>query len=315
MGRRVPWFYPQEFMVLRELMQHASRVTVALTLDRIYPTGLQPHELELFHPSAVTYIKLRGMAEELGLAVWDELLAPPVLPRFAGSPALAHLERGFHRRSRWSGDIGQAAEAITVSAAVSHRTEVEGALREMIRLARDEGAEYGEMAVFMRNISDYEQLITPLFQDYSVPFFLDQKVNELHHPLVEFVRSALDVVRRRWRYEDVFRCVKTELLLPLDGSITREDMDALENYVLACGIHGYRWTDGRSWKGIPSLSLEGSRIVDEELLLKMERCRECITGPLYALRKESRRAAAVWSYVQRCTCCSGSRIPPGSWRS
>lgn len=244
-------FTPQEFMVLRELMQHASGVTVALTLDRIYPTGLQPHELELFHPSAVTYIKLRGMAEELGLAVWDELLAPPVLPRFAGSPALAHLERGFHRRSRWSGDIGQAAEAITISAAVSRRTEVEGALREMIRLARDEGAEYGEMAVFMRNISDYEQLITPLFQDYGVPFFLDQKVNELHHPLVEFIRSALDVVRRRWRYEDVFRCVKTELLLPLDGSITREDMDGLENYVLACGIHGYRWTDGRYGKESP----------------------------------------------------------------
>ncbi|WP_342480501.1 helicase-exonuclease AddAB subunit AddB [Paenibacillus sp. FSL L8-0340] len=283
-------FTPQEFMVLRELMQHASGVTVALTLDRIYPTGLQPHELELFHPSAVTYIKLRGMAEELGLAVWDELLAPPVLPRFAGSPALAHLERGFHRRSRWSGDIGQAAEAITISAAVSRRTEVEGALREMIRLARDEGAEYGEMAVFMRNISDYEQLITPLFQDYGVPFFLDQKVNELHHPLVEFIRSALDVVRRRWRYEDVFRCVKTELLLPLDGSITREDMDGLENYVLACGIHGYRWTDGRSWKGIPSLSLEGSRIVDEELLLKMERCRECITGPLYAFEKRVKKS-------------------------
>ncbi|WP_438492393.1 helicase-exonuclease AddAB subunit AddB [Paenibacillus sp. IHBB 3054] len=291
-------FTPQEFMVLRELMQHASRVTVALTLDRIYPTGLQPHELELFHPSAVTYIKLRGMAEELGLAVWDELLAPPVLPRFAGSPALAHLERGFHRRSRWSGDIGQAAEAITISAAVSHRTEVEGALREMIRLARDEGAEYGEMAVFMRNISDYEQLITPLFQDYGVPFFLDQKVNELHHPLVEFVRSALDVVRRRWRYEDVFRCVKTELLLPLDGSITREDMDALENYVLACGIHGYRWTDGRSWKGIPSLSLEGSRIVDEELLLKMERCRECITGPLYAFEKRVKKSR---SGLELCT--------------
>lgn len=291
-------FTPQEFMVLRELMQHASRVTVALTLDRIYPTGLQPHELELFHPSAVTYIKLRGMAEELGLEVWDELLAPPVLPRFAGSPALAHLERGFHRRSRWSGDIGQAAEAITISAAVSHRTEVEGTLREMIRLARDEGAEYGEMAVFMRNISDYEQLITPLFQDYSVPFFLDQKVNELHHPLVEFVRSALDVVRRRWRYEDVFRCVKTELLLPLDGSITREDMDALENYVLACGIHGYRWTDGRSWKGIPSLSLEGSRIVDEELLLKMERCRECITGPLYAFEKRIKKSR---SGLELCT--------------
>ncbi|WP_019909235.1 helicase-exonuclease AddAB subunit AddB [Paenibacillus sp. HW567] len=278
-------FTPQEFIVLRELMQYASSVTIALTLDHIYPSGMQPHELDLFHPAAVTYIKLRGMAEEMGLTVWDEQLAPPVLPRFAGSPVLAHLERGFGRRTRWSGDAAEATDAITLTAAASRRAEVEGSLREMLRLVRDEGAKYGEMAVFMRSIADYEQLVVPMFQDYGVPFFLDQKMNELHHPLVEFIRSAMDVVRRRWRYEDVFRCVKTELLLPLDYSITREDMDELENYVLACGIQGYRWTDGRSWKGIPSLSLEGERVVDEAQLARMEACRAVITGPLQAFEK------------------------------
>lgn len=116
--------------------------------------------------------------------------------------------------------------------------------------------------------------------------------------MVEFVRSALDVVRRRWRFEDVFRCVKTELLLPLDGSITREDMDALENYVLACGIQGYRWTDGRSWKGIPSLSLEGGRQMDEELLATMERCRASITGPLFAFEKRIQKSK---SGLELCT--------------
>lgn len=291
-------FTSQEFVVLRELMLHASKMTVALTLDRIYSAGLQPHELDLFHPAAVTYIKLRGIAEESGLTVHDEILAPTVVPRFAGSPALAHLERGFARRLRWGGEAVQAAEAITINAAASRRAEVEGALREMNRLAREEGARYSEMAVFVRNISDYEQLVTPLFHDYSVPFFLDQKMNELHHPLVEFIRSVLDVVRRRWRYEDVFRCVKTELLLPLDGSLTREDMDALENYVLACGIHGYRWTDGRSWKGIPSLSLEGSGAVDEELLSRMEQCRENITGPLGAFEKRVKKSR---SGLELCT--------------
>jgi ATP-dependent helicase/nuclease subunit B len=291
-------FTPQEFVVLRELMLHASKVTVALTLDRIYPPGLQPHELELFHPAAVTYIKLRGIAEEAGLEVWDELLASQVLPRFAESPALAHLERGFGRRVHWSGEAAQVSEEITISAASSHRTEVESALREMLRLAREDGAKYGEMAVFVRNIGDYESLVAPLFEDYGVPFFLDQKANELHHPLVEFIRSALDVVRRRWRYEDVFRCVKTELLLPLDGSLTREDMDQLENYVLACGIQGYRWTDGKSWKGIPSLSLEGSRVVDEDLLARMEACRGAITGPLSAFEKRVKKSR---SGLELCT--------------
>ncbi|WP_342421374.1 helicase-exonuclease AddAB subunit AddB [Paenibacillus sp. FSL E2-0178] len=290
-------FTNQEFIVLRELMQYASGVTIALTLDRIYPAGQAPHELELFHPAAVTYIKLRGMAEEMGLTVWDQLLAPPVLPRFKESPALAHLERGFQRRLRWNGAAGQVEEAVSIRAAASRRTEVEGVLREMLSLARDSGAKFGEMAVFMRNMSDYEPLIAPLFQDFGVPFFLDQKLNELHHPLVEFIRSALDVVRRRWRYEDVFRCVKTELLLPLDGSITRANMDELENYVLACGIHGYRWTDGRSWKGIPRLSLEGSEAVDEAMLARMEACRSAITGPLQAFEQ---RVKASRSGLELC---------------
>ncbi|MBT2288129.1 helicase-exonuclease AddAB subunit AddB [Paenibacillus albidus] len=293
-------FTPQEFIVLRQLMLHASRMTISLTLNKAYPAGGQPHELELFHPAAVTYIKLRGMAEGLGLEVWDQHLSPPVFPRFQDSPVLAHLEKGFDRRNRWNGSSAESSEAITIQAAVSRRAEVEGALREMIRLARDEGAEYGEMAVFMRNIGDYEQLVKPLFQDYGVPYFLDQKINELHHPLVEFIRSSLDVVRRRWRYEDVFRCVKTELLLSPGSGVTREDMDALENYVLACGIQGYRWTDKRPWRGIPSLSLEGARRVDEELLSKVEACRAVITGPLFAFEKrvkKSRSAAELCTAV------------------
>ncbi|WP_340025204.1 helicase-exonuclease AddAB subunit AddB [Paenibacillus sp. FSL K6-1096] len=290
-------FSSQEFLVLRELMQYAERMTIALTLDRIYPPGAAPHELDLFHPAAVTYVKLRGIAEELGLEVWDELLAPPVLPRFKDRLALAHLERGYQRRMRWTGSAGPVEEAIAVRAAASRRTEVESALREMLSLARDSGAKYGEMAVFMRNIADYEPLIAPLFQDFGIPFFLDQKKNELHHPLVEFIRSALDIVRRGWRYEDVFRCVKTGLLLPLDGSITAEHMDELENYVLACGIHGSRWTNGKSWKGIPRLSLEGSEAVDEAMLARMEACREAITEPLKAF---GQRVKASRSGLELC---------------
>ncbi|ASA23614.1 helicase-exonuclease AddAB subunit AddB [Paenibacillus donghaensis] len=291
-------FTPQEFVVLRELMIHAPRLTISLTLDRVYPPLLPPHELELFHPAAVTYIKLRGIAEETGLEIADELLAPPVLPRFSSSPVLAHLERGFDRRLPWHGGKEQVEADLVIGAAASRRTEMESALREMIRLARDEGAKYGEMAVFMRNIGDYEQLVAPLFTDYGVPVFLDQKVGELHHPLVEFIRSSLDIVRRRWRYEDVFRCVKTDLLLPLDGSVTREDMDMLENYVLACGIQGYRWTDGRSWRGIPSLSMEGERVVDEQLLFKVEECRALITGPLQAFEQRVKKSR---SGLQLCT--------------
>ncbi|WP_025702856.1 PD-(D/E)XK nuclease family protein, partial [Paenibacillus forsythiae] len=286
-------FTAREFTVLRQLMLHAEDMTIALTLDRPFPAGTRPHELELFHPAASAYIKLRGMAEELGVDVRDEVLEPAVLPRFEESPALAHLERGFDRRLDYRGPK-PADDEITIRAAANKRAEMEGALREMRRLAREEGAKYGEMAVFVRNLADYDYLVPSLFRDYGVPFFLDRKAGELHHPLVEFIRSALDVVRRRWRYEDVFRCIKTDFLLPLDESLSRDNMDTLENYVLACGIQGYRWTDENyKWKAIPSLSLEGGGKPDARLVPLMEQCRAAVTAPLKAFEQRIKKSRSV----------------------
>ncbi|AIQ13970.1 helicase-exonuclease AddAB subunit AddB [Paenibacillus durus] len=283
-------FTAREFTVLRQLMLHAADMTIALTLDRPFLDGHRPHELELFHPAASAYIKLRGMADELGIDVRDEVLAPTVLPRFAAAPALAHLERGFDRRLMYE-EPKPAEDEITIRAAANKRAEMEGALREMRRLAREEGAKYGEMAVFVRKLEDYDYFVPALFRDYGVPFFLDRKAGELHHPLVEFIRSALDIVRRRWRYEDVFRCVKTGFLLPLDGSLTRDDMDTLENYILACGIQGYRWTDEKyKWKAIPSLSLEGGGKTDARLVPLMEKCRKAVTAPLKAFEQRIKKS-------------------------
>ncbi|KAF9118555.1 hypothetical protein BGX30_004492, partial [Mortierella sp. GBA39] len=258
---------PQEYGVVRELMAHASSVTIALTLDKPYHGSMQPHELDLFHPTATTYIKLRGMADELGIETNDSILPASDLPKFRLSPRLAHLERGYDRRIPWKGqekDQVQETEGISLYAAENRRTE---------------------------------HLVEPLFRDYGIPFFLDQKRSELHHPLVEFIRSALDVVRRNWRHEDVFRCIKSDLLLPLDGSLGREDMDVLENYALACGIQGYRWTDGRPWKAVPSLSLEENgndrRKSGEQLLSLMEHCRRVVSEPLLAFGKRVKKAGSA----------------------
>ncbi|KAA9007659.1 helicase-exonuclease AddAB subunit AddB [Paenibacillus spiritus] len=283
-------FTVMEYTVIRQLMRHARNVTVALTLDQPYRGGAKPHELDLFHPTAAAYVKLRGMAEELGADIRDRLLDEA--PRFAASPVLLHLERGFDRRRVYRGEQ-PAGESLTIHAAAGRRAELEGALREMIRLAREEGAAFSEMAVLVRNLEDYGDLAPALFRDYGVPFFMDRKESELHHPLVEFIRGAMDVVRRNWKYEDVFRCIKTDLLLPPDGSLGRADMDALENYVLACGIHGYRWTDKKEWRELPSLSLESAPVRDVALGDLMERCRSAVTGPLEPLdRAVSRKTTA-----------------------
>ncbi|GAA0135948.1 helicase-exonuclease AddAB subunit AddB [Paenibacillus sp. YSY-4.3] len=291
-------FTPQEYKAIGALMSVASSMTVSLTLDRPYDDGVLPHELNLFHSTAITYMKLRELAEECEVEVKAaEVLGARPFPRFKNNETLSHLEFAYEHRTPWKGAAQpeDLPAALTLHAAGSRRMEIEGAARAMVALAREQGARWRDMALLVRNLEDYDHLVGPVFEEYGIPYFFDQKRSVLYHPMVELVRGALDVVLKFWKYEDVFRCVKSEFLLPLDGSLTRSDMDRLENYALASGIHGYRWNDGRPWKGMPSLSLEGpdrsAEQAESGTMRLLERCREAIVTPLSAFETRLKRSS------------------------
>ncbi|NLL19722.1 MAG: helicase-exonuclease AddAB subunit AddB [Clostridia bacterium] len=233
-------FTPQELKVLGSLLSHCRQVNVTLCLD---PRGLtEPYtEMDLFHPTLVTYEKLRQLAHSLGV----ELEPPKVLagpeqpPRFA-NPALGFLESNY--------DLHQAAyphrpEGLQLVRAANRRVEVEGVAREIIRLAREENYRYREMAVILRDWENYQELVATVFQEYQIPFFMDIKRPVTHHPLVELITAALETVNSNWSYEPLFRYLKTDLV----SAVTRGEVDRLENYVLKYGIRGEKWLDRKPW--------------------------------------------------------------------
>ncbi|MDQ6421125.1 helicase-exonuclease AddAB subunit AddB [Paenibacillus sp. LHD-117] len=259
-------FTPTEFQALRALMQSSALVTVAITLDKPYALGEAPHELDLFHPTAETFLTLLGIAEEDGVPLLptvnlnDRLTAA----RFRDNPMLGHLERHFggkrvpmivqHDGAGISKENQE--NGISLHAAASRRAEVEAVARDMLRRAREDGIRWRDMSVMVRNAEDYADYVSLVFDEYDIPFFVDRKEKALHHPLVEFIRSALETVLFGWRYDAVFRCIKTEMMFPADRSIPREWFDRLENFALAAGIDGWKWLDRKCWKPQMTVSLE-----------------------------------------------------------
>ncbi|MDJ1631995.1 hypothetical protein QNN00_23825 [Bacillus velezensis] len=51
------------------------------------------------------------------------------------------------------------------------------------------------MAILIRQPEDYKDLLKEVFADYGLPYFIDGKASMRHHPLIEFIRSSLDVVK------------------------------------------------------------------------------------------------------------------------
>ncbi|MDI6906192.1 MAG: helicase-exonuclease AddAB subunit AddB [Thermoanaerobacterales bacterium] len=234
-------FTPQEYAVLEQLLRCAPQVNLALCLDGRYADE-PPGETDVFYPTRTTLARVRALAAEQGVP--EE---PPLIldngtpPRFAGAPALAHLERCFYVRPAPAEKKAGPGEVTLVSAA-NRRAEVEGAAREIIRLVRDHGFRWRDTAVVLRDLEGYHELIACVFTDYGIPFFIDHKRPVLHHPLVELIRAALEVAVTGWNFEPLFRYLKADL-----APLTRDEVDRLENYVLAHGIRGDRWTDGRPW--------------------------------------------------------------------
>jgi ATP-dependent helicase/nuclease subunit B len=246
-------FTGQELQVLQELLKHCRRVNVTVCLERDCPPEEKVDELDPFYPAKLTCQKLIRVAENCGLPVEKEMLSPLDPPRFAASPALMHLEKYLHSYPAEPFPNAAGTLPLHLFSAPNRRAEVEGLARELIRLARDGGCRWREMAVLMGDLEQYRDLLAMVFTDYGIPFFLDQERSLLHHPLIEFIRSALEVINGNWRFDALFRCFKTEFPLPLEQSTPkrrrwRKRADRLENYVLAFGIQGYRWLQDGDWQ-------------------------------------------------------------------
>ncbi|USG64916.1 helicase-exonuclease AddAB subunit AddB [Brevibacillus ruminantium] len=252
-------FTNQELRVIEQLMIHAKQVTIALCLDPAERND-SPDELGLFHPTLRTYQNLEKMAKEAGVEVRLPILLTEGR-RFASSPWLRQLEQQYFA---W-GDPGMPpasgrTDEVSLLSAANRRAEVEAVALQILELARKEGYRWGEMAILLRELGTYADELSTVFTDYGIPFFLDQKRSVMHHPLMELIRSALEVVVGKWRYEAVFRCLKTDLITPVErdeqsgeserGLLkrVRRDIDLLENYVLAHGVFGSYWMDDKPWR-------------------------------------------------------------------
>ncbi|WP_071393856.1 helicase-exonuclease AddAB subunit AddB [Bacillus tuaregi] len=282
-------FTPQEYMVIEQLMKQCKQVTITLTLERSY-RNQAPDDLHLFRLSGENCRTLYEIATVNKIPVEEVMLDQP---KRWGNEALQHLEAHFDSRPARTFNKPN---SIYIAQAVNRRSEIEGIARNIKRLVSDNGYRYRDIALLMRNGQDYHELIETIFRDYQIPYFMDQKRTMLNHPLVELIRSVLEILNGNWRYEPVFRAIKTELLFPLgqDSARLREQMDSLENYVLAYGIKGDKWTKRERWiyRRIRGLEYENIAQTDREKRKEQElnELRLMVTAPILRLSRRLKKA-------------------------
>ncbi len=227
------FFNPQELAVLRVFLQMAKQVTVTLCMDDAEDER-HGEETDLFFRQYRTRKRLLQLAAAQNLAVEEIELAGGARYK---NPSLHILERflyQYHTPRAASGG------GVRLLEAANRRRELEGVAADILRVRRERGCRWRDIAVLVRDEEAYLELCEGVFDDYGIPYFSERKRPALHHPLAELLRSSLSAIDG-WRYEPLFRVFKTGFFAPA------EEIDLLENYVLAYGIRGARWTQAEDW--------------------------------------------------------------------
>lgn len=299
-------FTAREFALVNELLRTAANVTIVLPYDSIDEAN---RDDALFNEAASTAVRLLEAAEQLNLQVEQEVVCQTAC-RYEHE-ALAYVEAHFDDQPT-EPFLGNS-EALTITEASNRRAEINAVARDIRHLATEQNIRYKDIAVLYRQAEAYDPLIETAFTQHDIPYFSSTKKPMLHHPLIEFSRSALEAVTTGWKYEPMFRSIKTDLFFPLQGerTIWRERADRMENYVISHGIYGARWQDDARWYFKKYRGLEFNRQVqtDEERAIQqeIEAVRNVVVPPLEALQerliqaKNAREmASALYALIEDC---------------
>ena len=227
-------FTPQQMDIIKLLAKRCKRLNITLTNN-----GNKSNNNDVFLAIENTENRIIKMMQENNIAYDKNInLNRSTIPyRFEKNEELAHIEHYFYEYplKKFSGENNN---KISLYKANNIYDEVENVAKSIIKLVRDKKYRYKNISVVCRNIEDYQKIMAVIFNEYSIPYFLNKKLKLVSNPLIVVITSAFEISLKNWSYESVFKYLKSGLI-----DIETEYIDILENFVLEHGIRGKRWTN------------------------------------------------------------------------
>lgn len=224
-------FTPIQLTVIEKIMSLAGETVVSLVLGREEKIEDCLNEQNLFYLSGKTYAALTKMAEKVK-AEYDSGNDIFTDASFRVD-ALSYLENNLFRDNA-EGQVPIATAAITMSVMPNIQEEVHQTGLEICRLLRENPwLQFRQMAIVTGDLEAYGPYVEREFAKMGIPYYIDRTNGVRLNPLIELIRSALDLFLRDFSAENVFHYLRTGLV-----GIDREEVDRLEFYVKTFGIRG-----------------------------------------------------------------------------
>ena len=155
--------------------------------------------------------------------------------------------------------------------ALSPREEVHQTALYIRHLIREQGMTYRDIAVVIGDLEGYASYVETEFGQLEIPCFLDRTRGIVLNPMIEYIKSALQLYIKDFSYDTVFHFLRSGM-----ADISREEIDELENYVIRTGARGYRTYSRLFTRRTEEMqgNAEGSEQAEEKTMERLNRIRQ-----------------------------------------
>ena len=243
-------------------------------------------EQKLFHLSKKTVADLEKLAAEAEVERGEDLFVKGGPNRFAKAPALHYLEQNLFRY-QYEPYAGEQQE-IHMFEALSPREEVHQTALYIRHLIREQGMTYRDIAVVIGDLEGYASYVETEFGQLEIPCFLDRTRGIVLNPMIEYIKSALQLYIKDFSYDTVFHFLRSGM-----ADISREEIDELENYVIRTGARGYRTYSRLFTRRTEEMqgNAEGSEQAEEKTMERLNRIRQQFMDAVEILHMGSQEKA------------------------
>ena len=273
-------FTKQEYSVISELDKIAKEIYITVCTDDLRVTNSP--ESDIFYDNKQTVQSLCQICD----IDKDKQIKLTNRYRFKNDE-LAHLEENLFAIPYKV--YNEENKNIKLYRMENNYEEIEQVASNIVKLVRDEGYRYKDIAVICNDIENYSSLCKAIFAEYEIPVFIDDKKDITQNLLIKYVLAIFDIFIKNWSYESVFNYIKTGFLN------LGEKVYDLENYCLKWGIKGNRWY-AEPWNYEKK---KGEDLKDNDILtdkksndINFNREQEIITKPLLALKEKLKNKQA-----------------------
>lgn len=279
-------FTPIQNRLIQELMRVCAETIVTVTIG----VGEDPYKMDgeqkLFHLSKKTVADLEKLAAEAEVERGEDLFVKGGPNRFAKAPALHYLEQNLFRY-QYEPYAGEQQE-IHMFEALSPREEVHQTALYIRHLIREQGMTYRDIAVVIGDLEGYASYVETEFGQLEIPCFLDRTRGIVLNPMIEYIKSALQLYIKDFSYDTVFHFLRSGM-----ADISREEIDELENYVIRTGARGYRTYSRLFTRRTEELqgNVEGSEQAEEKTMERLNRIRQQFMDAVEILHMGSQEKA------------------------